>query len=207
MAEGWITDAAEIYRRSFQIIREETDLSRFPSEMTDIAIRVIHACGMTEIAPDLAWSEGAAQAGREALRAGAPIIVDAEMVGRGIIASRLSAGNQIVCTLLEVAPEPGTTRSAMAVYLWRPHLEGAIVVVGNAPTALFRLLSMIEESGIRPALIVGFPVGFVGAAESKEALAASGLPFITLKGRKGGSAMAAAVVNALSIPCDGGPSP
>lgn len=200
MVEAWISDADEIYRRSFQIIREETDLSRFPPDMTDIAIRVIHSCGMTDIAPDLRWSEGAGQAGRDALRAGAPIIVDAEMVGRGIIARALPAGNQIICTLPEVEAKPGTTRSAMAVYLWRPHLDGAIVVVGNAPTALFRLLSMIEECQIRPALIVGFPVGFVGAAESKDALIESGLPFISLVGRRGGSAMAAAVVNALTIP-------
>ena len=200
---AWIKDPVEIYRRSFAAIRAEIDLARIPPELHDLAIRVVHACGMPEIVADLAWSEGAGARGIAALAAGAPILVDAEMVAHGIIESRLPMANRIVCTLgdpvvARTAKTLGTTRSATAVELWRPMLDGAVVAIGNAPTALFRLLELMAEGVAAPALILGFPVGFVGAAESKEALAASSLPFVTLKGRRGGSAMAAAAVNALA---------
>lgn len=199
----WIKDPAAIYAQSFATIRREVPLDQFPADLADVVVRIIHSCGMTEIAPDMAWSEGAIAAGRKALAAGAPILVDAEMVSHGIIRRLLPAANQVVCTLNDpvVAPTAkslGTTRSAMAVELWRPLLDGAIIAIGNAPTALFHLLELMEEGAPRPALILGFPVGFVGAMESKEALIQSGLPFLTLRGRKGGSAMAAAAVNALA---------
>lgn len=200
---AWIKDPAEIYRQSFAAIRREADLARVPEDLRDLAVRVVHACGMTDAVADLAWSDGAGIAGREALRRGAPILVDAEMVAHGIIARRLPLANKVICTLNEpsvarMAAELGTTRSAMSVELWRPHLEGAVVAVGNAPTALFRLLEMMEEGAPRPALVLGFAVGFVGAEESKEALMQSGLPFVCIRGRRGGSAMAAAAVNALA---------
>ena len=200
---AWIKDPAEIYRRSFAAIRAEIDLGGVPADLHDLIIRVVHACGMPEIVADLAWSDGAAARGIAALRAGAPVLVDAEMVAHGIIESRLPMANRVVCTLgdpvvARTARTLGTTRSATAVELWRPMLDGAVVALGNAPTALFRLLELMAEGAARPALILGFPVGFVGAAESKEALAAGNLPFITLKGRRGGSAMAAAAVNALA---------
>ncbi|MGE5478694.1 MAG: precorrin-8X methylmutase [Bacteroidales bacterium] len=199
----WIKDPAAIYAESFATIRREVDLEAVPEALRDVVVRVIHACGMTDIAAELAWSEGAAEAGRAALAAGKPILVDAEMVAHGIISRKLPKSNRIVCTLNDPSVAPaakalGTTRSAMAVELWRPLLDGAVVAVGNAPTALFHLLEMMEEGAPRPALILGFPVGFVGAAESKEALIQSGLPFIALRGRRGGSAMAAAAVNALA---------
>ncbi|MCR6629546.1 MAG: precorrin-8X methylmutase [Magnetospirillum sp.] len=200
---GWIKDPAAIYAESFATIRREVDLRAVPADLHDLVIRVVHACGMTDIAADLAWSEGAADAGRQALAQGAPILVDAEMVAHGIIARKLPRANRVVCTLNDpvVAPTAkslGTTRSAMAVELWRSQLEGAVVAIGNAPTALFHLLEMIEEGAPRPALVLGFAVGFVGAAESKQALIQSGLPFVALRGRRGGSAMAAAAVNALA---------
>ncbi len=200
---AWVKDPAEIYRRSFATIQSEIGLDSIPLDMRDLVVRVVHACGMTDILPDLAWSQTAAAAGRAALAAGAPILVDAEMVAHGIIARRLPLGNRVICTLgdpavARTAQALGTTRSATAVDLWPPMLDGAIVAIGNAPTALFRLLELMEEGAPRPALVLGFPVGFVGAAESKEALAASDLPFITLRGRRGGSAMAAAAVNALA---------
>lgn len=199
----WIKDPAAIYAESFATIRREVDLDAVPDALRDVVVRVIHACGMTDIAADLAWSDGAAEAGRAALAAGAPILVDAEMVAHGIITRKLPKTNRVVCTLNDpsVAPSAkslGTTRSAMAVELWRPLLDGAIVAIGNAPTALFHLLELMEEGAPRPALILGFPVGFVGAAESKQALIQSGLPYIALRGRRGGSAMAAAAVNALA---------
>ncbi|MBC7906578.1 MAG: precorrin-8X methylmutase [Rhodospirillaceae bacterium] len=199
----WIKDPAEIYRQSFATIRREVALDQYPTDVAEVLIRIIHSCGMTEIAPDMAWSPGAIAAGRDALAAGAPILVDAEMVSHGIIRRLLPAANQVVCTLNDptVAPAAkaqGTTRSAMAVESWLPQLDGAIVAIGNAPTALFHLLELIKDGAPKPALILGFPVGFVGAQESKEALAQSGLPFLTLRGRKGGSAMAAAAVNALA---------
>jgi precorrin-8X/cobalt-precorrin-8 methylmutase len=199
---GYIRDPQAIYDRSFAIIRSEADLSRFQGAEEDVAVRVIHACGMPEIAADLAFAPGAAEAGRAALLAGKPVLVDVEMVSHGII-RRFLKGGAVHCLLndsrsAELAKSMGTTRSAAAVTLWAEHLEGAVVAIGNAPTALFQLMEMIQAGGPRPAAILGFPVGFVGAAESKEALVASGLPFIALRGRRGGSAMAAAAVNALS---------
>ena len=199
---GWIKSPAEIYAQSFATIRAEAELGRVPADLTDLAIRVVHACGMTDIVAHLAWSEGAGKIGRDALAAGKPILVDAEMVAHGIIRRNLPAANPVICTLNQVsqaeAKAAGTTRSALAVEKWLPHLEGSVVAVGNAPTALFRLLELIEGGAPRPALILGFAVGFVGAVESKDALIASGLPHVALKSRRGGSAMAAAAVNALA---------
>lgn len=198
-------DPAAIYALSAAAIRREADLSRFPGAMAAVAVRLIHACGMPEIASEIAFSPGAAELGRAALRAGAPVLCDVAMVAHGIIAPRLPADNAVVCTLHDprtgaLAADRATTRTAAAVNLWGERLEGAIVAVGNAPTALFRLLEIVAAGGPRPALVLGFPVGFVGAAESKEALERSGLPFITLRGRKGGSALAAAALNALAAP-------
>lgn len=199
---GWIKSPAEIYRQSFATIRAEAELGRVPADLTDLAIRVVHACGMTDIVAHLAWSLDAGHAGRSALAAGKPILVDAEMVAHGIIRRNLPAANAVICTLNEVsaaqAKAAETTRSALAVDRWLPHLDGAVVAIGNAPTALFRLLELVAEGGPRPALILGFAVGFVGAMESKDALMVSGLPHVALSGRRGGSAMAAAAVNALA---------
>jgi len=196
-------DGAAIYRRSFAIIRSEADLARFSPIEERVAVRVIHACGMVEAARDLVFSAGAAEAAERALRAGQPIFCDARMVAEGVTRARLPAGNDVVCTLVDpVAPalaaRLGTTRTAAAIDLWLPRLAGAVVAIGNAPTALFRLLELIGAGAPRPTAIIGMPVGFVGAAESKEALIASGLPAIVMRGRKGGSAMAAAAVNALA---------
>jgi precorrin-8X/cobalt-precorrin-8 methylmutase len=198
-------DAAAIYRRSFAIIRGESDLARFSTVEERVAVRIIHACGMVEAAADLVFSPGAAEAAREAVRAGAPIFCDARMVSEGVTRARLPANNEVACTLSdpstpELAAKLGTTRTAAAVELWLPRLSGSVVAIGNAPTALFRLLEVIAAGAPRPAAIVGMPVGFVGAAESKEALIESGMPAIVMRGRKGGSAMAAAAVNALA--CD-----
>jgi len=201
----YLRDPEEIYRRSFTTIRAEADLAIIPDDIEALAIRLVHASGMPDLVADLAWSAGAGEAGRTALGAGAPILVDALMVDHGIIRRRLPAGNAVVCHL--GAPEAdayakssGTTRSAAAVDLWRPQLGGAVVAIGNAPTALFRLLEILAEGAPRPAIVLGFPVGFVGAAESKEVLIAEadGIPYVTLRGRRGGSAMAAAAVNALA---------
>jgi len=204
-AGGYLRDPAEIYRRSFATIRSEVDLSALPADLSSLALRLVHACGMPEIVSDLAWSAGAGTAGRAALAAGAPVLCDAGMVAQGVIRGRLPAANPVLCTLdepgvAEAAKAAGTTRSAAAVELWRPHLAGAVVAIGNAPTALFRLLEILAEGADRPALVLGFPVGFVGAAESKEALIAGGhgLLYVALRGRRGGSAMAAAAVNALA---------
>lgn len=199
----WITDPAEITRRSFAIVAEEADLSHFDEAERTVAVRLIHACGMVEIAPELRFAPGAVAAGRAALAGGAAILVDARMVEAGITRARLPAGNRVVCTLddarvPDMAATAGLTRSAVAVDLWLPHLAGAVVAIGNAPTALLRLLELIADGAPLPAAILGFPVGFVGAAESKAALAATGLPFLTLPGRRGGSAIAAAAVNALA---------
>ncbi|WP_414547999.1 precorrin-8X methylmutase [Anabaena sp. CCY 0017] len=201
----YIRDANEIYSKSFAIIRAEANLDVLPPDVAKVAVRLIHACGMTDIVNDLGYSSTAVQTGRAALAAGAPILCDCRMVAEGITRKRLPANNQVICTLYDVevpalAKRLGNTRSAAAVELWRLHLEGAVVAVGNAPTALFRLLEMLEEGVLKPALILGFPVGFVGAAESKAALAANskGVPFLTLHGRRGGSAIAAAAVNALA---------
>ncbi|GAB0150559.1 precorrin-8X methylmutase [Marichromatium gracile] len=197
-------DAHDIYRQSFAIIRAEANLARIPDDLEKVAVRVVHACGMPDVVEDLLFSEGAGAAGRAALQAGAPILCDSRMVSEGITRARMPADNPIICTLQdprvpELARELGNTRTAAALELWRPHLEGAVVVVGNAPTALFRLFEMLDAGAPRPALILGFPVGFIGAAESKEALAADsrGVPYIALRGRRGGSAMAVAAVNAL----------
>ena len=196
-------DAAAIYRRSFAIIRGEADLVRFSRVEERVAVRVVHACGMVETARDLVFSPDAAEAARDALRAGAPIFCDARMVAEGVTRARLPANNDVVCTLSdpstpELAAKLGTTRTAAAVELWLPRLQGAVIALGNAPTALFRLLELISAGAPRPAAIIGMPVGFVGAAESKEALIESGLPALVVRGRKGGSAMAAAAVNALA---------
>jgi precorrin-8X/cobalt-precorrin-8 methylmutase len=201
---GYIKDGAEIYRRSFAIIRAEAALTRFSAAEERVAVRIIHACGMVEIAEDIQFSPGAAEAGIAALASGAPILCDSAMVADGVTRARLPTGNQVICTLREpeipaLAARLGTTRTAAAMELWRPHLAGAIVAIGNAPTALFRLFEMLEAGAQPPALVVGIPVGFVGAVESKDALAARGdLPFVTVRGRRGGSAMVAAAVNALA---------
>ena len=201
---AYIRDGAEIYRNSFAIIRAESDLARFRGHEEKVAVRIIHACGMTEIARDIAMSPTFADAARAALIAGAPILCDAKMVAQGITRARLPASNEIVCTLDDagvpaLAVQFGTTRSAAAMELWRPRLAGSVVAIGNAPTSLFRLLEMIDAGAGVPAAVIGVPVGFVGAAESKEALAAhGGVPYLVVRGRKGGSAMAVAAVNALA---------
>jgi precorrin-8X/cobalt-precorrin-8 methylmutase len=203
-AYDYIRDGTEIYRQSFSIIRRESDLRRFNVEEERIAVRIIHACGMVEAAADIVFSPGAAAAGISALQAAAPILCDASMVSKGVTRARLPNNNLVLCTLNEpevaaLAHKLGTTRTAAAMELWRPHLDGAVVVFGNAPTALFHLLEMLDAGAPKPALVVGMPVGFVGAAESKEALIADGrVPAIIIRGRKGGSAMAAACVNALA---------
>lgn len=200
----YIRDGAEIYRRSFAIIRAEADLGRFDAVEERVAVRIIHACGMPEIARDVVMSETFARDARQALRNGAPILCDAKMVANGITRSRLPAGNDVVCTLddpavPELARTIGSTRSAAAMDLWRDRLAGAVVAIGNAPTSLFRLLEMFDAGAPKPAAVIGLPVGFVGAMESKEALAADGrVPFLIVRGRKGGSAMAVAAVNALA---------
>ena len=201
----YIRDGQEIYRNSFAIIRAEAKLERIPADLEKLAVRVIHACGMVDAIEDLRFSPGAGKAGRDALAAGAPILCDARMVLEGVTRTRLPANNKVICTLkeegvAEMALEQGNTRSAVALELWRPYLEGSVVVIGNAPTALFYLLEMIDAGAPKPALILGFPVGFVGAAESKAMLAADsrGVPFVIMQGRRGGSAMAAAAVNALA---------
>jgi precorrin-8X/cobalt-precorrin-8 methylmutase len=200
----YLRDPAEIYRRSFALIEAETDLTRFPDELRPLASRLAHAAGDISILDDLAWSPDAVASGRQALASGASLLVDSRMVAAGIIGGRLPGKSDIICTLSDpetprLAESLKTTRSAAAVELWRPHLAGAVVAIGNAPTALFHLLEMIADGAPRPALVLGFPVGFVGAAEAKAALAAfgDGPEFITLHGRRGGSALAAAAVNAL----------
>jgi len=197
---------ARIYDESFRIIRAEADLSRLPGAEQDLAVRLIHACGMVDLADDLRVGGDATFAGRAALMQGAPVLCDVEMVARGVIARALPEGARTVVTLNdarvpELAQSLGTTRSASAVELWRDHIEGAVVAIGNAPTALFHLLEKLESGWPKPAVILGFPVGFVGAAESKAALhlGAHGVPYATVLGRRGGSAMAAAAVNALSL--------
>ena len=197
----YIRDGQEIYRNSFRIIREEARLERIPADLEKLAVRVIHACGMVDAIDGLQFSEGAGRAGREALLNGAPILCDAHMVAEGITRARLPADNKVICTLRDpsvpgLAKDAGNTRSAVALELWRPHLEGSVVVIGNAPTALFYLLEMLDAGAPKPALTVGF----VGAAESKAMLAADsrGVPFVIMQGRLGGSAMAAAAVNALA---------
>jgi precorrin-8X/cobalt-precorrin-8 methylmutase len=201
----YIRDGAAIYEKSFAMIRSESDLSQVPDDLEKLVVRLIHSCGIPEIVADIEASPYAGTIGRSALSKGAPILCDAHMVANGVTRSRLGANNDVICTLRdpqtpELAKQLGNTRSAAAMELWLPHLEGAVVAIGNAPTALFRLLEMLDEGAPKPALILGFPVGFVGAAESKIELAANsrGVPFVTLHGRKGGSAIAAAAVNALA---------
>jgi precorrin-8X/cobalt-precorrin-8 methylmutase len=205
MRLDYLRDPQEIYRRSFATIREEADLTRFSAEETEIAVRMIHASAQVEIARHLVFSEGAVASGIDALRAGRPVFCDAEMVGAGIIRDRLPAGNAVISTLsapglAEKAKGEGTTRSAAAIDLWDERLESALVAIGNAPTALFHLLERLDAGAPRPALIIGLPIGFVGAAEAKAELIANsrGVPFIALAGRMGGSALAASAVNALA---------
>jgi precorrin-8X/cobalt-precorrin-8 methylmutase len=201
---NYIRDGAEIYRNSFAIIRAEADLARFKEIEEKVAVRIIHACGMTDIASDIEMSPTFATSARAALQRGAPILCDAKMVAHGITRSRLPKGNNVICTLddpaiARLAEAAGNTRSATALELWRPHLEGAIVAIGNAPTSLFRLLEMLDAGVPPPAAIIGVPVGFVGAAESKEALRSQArVPFLVVRGRRGGSAMAVAAINALA---------
>ncbi len=202
---NYAKDGAAIYRESFAIIRREADLSAFPPDLARVVVRMIHACGMTDLPHLVLASLRAAQIGRQALLSGAPILCDANMVANGVTRSRLPKNNEVVCTLrdertIELAAKLQTTRSAAALELWRDKLAGSVVVIGNAPTALFHLLEMLEAGAPRPALIVGIPVGFVGAAESKQALAESPLavPYITVQGRRGGSAIASAAINALA---------
>lgn len=200
----YIRDGDAIYEKSFAIIRAESDLARFDATEERVAVRIIHACGMTDVVSDIVMSSTFAHDAREALRNGAPILCDANMVAHGITRKRLPRNNEVICTLTAPAVAPlaadmKNTRSAAALELWRPHLEGAVVAIGNAPTALFHLLDMIENGAPRPAAVIGVPVGFVGAAESKEALALQKLvPFLVVRGRRGGSAMAVAAVNALA---------
>ncbi|MEI6065512.1 MAG: precorrin-8X methylmutase [Pseudanabaena sp. ELA748] len=202
----YIRDGNEIYQKSFATIRAEANLSILPPDLEVVAVRLIHACGMTDIVRDLAYSEDVVKIGRAALKNGANILCDAQMVANGVTRKRLPANNPVICTLNEpevanLAKDIGNTRSAAAMELWRSHIEGSIVAIGNAPTALFHLLEMLDQGLPKPAVILGFPVGFVGAIESKAALAENsrGVPFLTIHGRRGGSAMAAAALNALAM--------
>jgi len=201
----YLRDPAEIYARSFAAIRAEADFSALPAALEPIAVRLVHACGMTDLVADLRYDPGIVQAARTALQAGAPVLADTEMTAAAIIRARLPAENAILCTLNEpavagLAAAERTTRSAAAVSLWRDRLAGAVVAIGNAPTALFALLELLDKGAPRPAAILAFPVGFVGAAESKAELAENprGVPFLTLAGRRGGSPLAGAAVNALA---------
>ncbi|MGN6692836.1 MAG: precorrin-8X methylmutase [Aquihabitans sp.] len=204
-AYDYVADGAEIYRRSFALIRAEADLSRVPADAERVAVRMIHACGMTDLPADIRCSDDFASAASGALAAGAPVLCDAQMVANGVTRKRLPADNDVVCTLGDpavpaLAAELGTTRSAAAMELWRPRLGGAVVAIGNAPTSLFRLLELIDAGAPRPAAVIGIPVGFIGAAESKQALVdhEAGIPFVTVLGRRGGSAMTAAAINAVA---------
>jgi precorrin-8X/cobalt-precorrin-8 methylmutase len=201
----YVRDGAEIYRRSFATIRAEADLARFPADVERVVVRMIHACGMVDLVDDVACSPGVVAEARAALLAGAPVLCDARMIASGITRHRLPAGNEVVCTLADpavpaLAESLGTTRSAAALDLWGDRLGGAVVAIGNAPTALFRLLELLAAGAPRPAAVLGLPVGFVGAAESKAALAAHapGVPYLVVHGRRGGSAMAVAAVNAIA---------
>lgn len=201
----YIREGAEIYRRSFATIRAEADLDGLPRDVSGVAVRMIHACGMVDLVDDLAYSPGVVAAGRAALRAGAPVLCDAAMVASGVTRRRLPADNDVVCTLSDervpgLAEELGTTRSAAAMELWRDRLDGAVVAIGNAPTSLFRLLELVEQGAGTPAAVLGIPVGFIGAVESKQALVAhpSGLEHLVVHGRRGGSAMTVAAINAIA---------
>jgi precorrin-8X/cobalt-precorrin-8 methylmutase len=201
----YLRDGNAIYERSFAIIRAEADLARFSPEEADVAVRMIHACGQVDVAQHIVFGGNVVPSARQALASGAPILCDSEMVARGITRSRLPTDNAVICTLNDprtpaIAAKTGTTRSAAALDLWRDQLGGAVVAIGNAPTALFRLLELLDAGAPKPAAILGIPVGFVGAAESKDTLAADprGVPFIIVRGRIGGSAITAAAVNALA---------
>ena len=203
--QAYLRDGAAIYERSFAIIRSEADLTRFSAEEADIVVRMIHACGVVEAAANILFGGNLVAAARGALASGAPILCDAEMVAHGITRARLPVNNDVICTLNDprvaaLAKQHDTTRSAAAIDLWGGRLAGAVVAIGNAPTALFHLLGLISNGAPKPSAILGIPVGFVGAAESKEALVANsyGVPFLTVRGRMGGSAMTAAAVNALA---------
>jgi precorrin-8X/cobalt-precorrin-8 methylmutase len=204
---AYLRDGAAIYERSFAIIRSEAHLSRFSPEQADVAVRMIHACGQVELARHIVFGGDVVTVARNALAAGAPILCDSEMIAHGVTRARLPARNEVICTLNDprtapLAAKNGTTRSAAALDLWTDRLAGAVVAIGNAPTALFYLLDRLDAGAPKPAAILGIPVGFVGAAESKDALAADsrGVPFIIVRGRSGGSAMTAAAVNALARP-------
>ncbi|WP_433502217.1 precorrin-8X methylmutase [Pseudonocardia halophobica] len=204
MTSDYIRDGAEIYRRSFATIRAEADLSALPPEVAYVVVRMIHACGQVDLTGDVGFSPAVVTAARKALQDGAPILCDAMMVASGVTRARLPKDNEVVCTLRDprvpdLARELGNTRSAAALELWRDKLDGAVVAIGNAPTALFHLLDMIDAGAPRPAAILGIPVGFIGAAESKEALAArTDLEYLVVHGRRGGSAITAAALNALA---------
>ena len=196
-------DGAEIYRRSFATIRAETDLTGLPEDVARVAVRMVHASGQVDLVADLAFSPGVVARAREALDAGAPVLCDAEMVASGVTRGRLPEDNDVVCTLNDprtpaLAADLGTTRTAAALELWRDRLDGAVVAIGNAPTALFHLLEMVAAGAPRPAAVLGIPVGFIGAVESKEALVASDLEHLVVRGRRGGSAITAAAVNAIA---------
>jgi precorrin-8X/cobalt-precorrin-8 methylmutase len=196
-------DGAEIYRRSFATIRAETDLTGLPEDVARVAVRMVHACGQVDLVEDLAYSPDVVARAREALDAGAPVFCDAEMVASGVTRRRLPEDNDVVCSLNDprtpgLAAELGTTRTAAALELWRDRLGGAVVAIGNAPTALFHLLEMVAAGAPRPAAVLGIPVGFIGAVESKDALAASDLEHLVVRGRRGGSAITAAAVNAIA---------
>ena len=196
-------DGAEIYRQSFATIRSEADLSRFADDVARVVVRMIHACGQVDLVDDVSFSPAVVRRAREALDAGAPVLCDARMVASGITRRRLPGDNEVVCTLndsrtAELAARLGTTRTAAALELWGDRLDGAVVAIGNAPTALFHLLEMVAAGAPRPAAVLGIPVGFIGAAESKQALAASDLEHLVVRGRRGGSAITAAAVNAIA---------
>jgi precorrin-8X/cobalt-precorrin-8 methylmutase len=196
-------DGAEIYRQSFATIRAEADLAGLPADVAQVAVRMVHACGQVDLVVDLGYSPAVVQRARDALNACAPILCDAQMVASGVTRRRLPKDNDVVCTLNDprtpaLAAELGTTRTAAALELWGDRLEGAVVAIGNAPTALFHLLEMVAAGAPRPAAVIGIPVGFIGAAESKDALAASDLEFLVVRGRRGGSAITAAAVNAIA---------
>jgi precorrin-8X/cobalt-precorrin-8 methylmutase len=196
-------DGAEIYRQSFATIRAEADLTRLPADVAQVAVRMVHACGQVDLVQDLAYSPAVVQTARDALDAGAPIFCDAQMVASGVTRRRLPKDNDVLCTLNDarvpgLAAELGTTRTAAALGLWGDRLGGAVVAIGNAPTALFHLLELVAAGAPRPAAVLGMPVGFIGAAESKEALAGSDLEFLVVRGRRGGSAITAAAVNAIA---------
>lgn len=201
---SYLTDGAEIYRRSFATIRAEADLAGFPADVERVAVRMIHGCGQVDLAPDIAFSPGVVAAARAALHAGKPILCDANMVASGVTRKRLPADNAVLCNLTdprvpELATRLGNTRSVAALELLRDQLDGAVVAIGNAPTALFHLLDMLDAGAPRPAAIIGIPVGFIGAAESKEALIEfGGIEYLTVRGRRGGSAITASALNAIA---------